>query len=139
MSRDAAIAGRRAYVPASTIRAGWIRLIEAAADVAAQAQGRVTHHPRAAMRGGPAERLLDFRHLALRDPPGPFPVAGATAALMAEAFRRQASAFLVATSEEARALYAPALAASASVLDQLIAADRARQADSWRRRTGERD
>ena len=139
MSRAAVIAGRRAYVPSGAVRAEWGRLIEAAADVAAQASGRVTHHPRAAGRGGPAERLLDFRHLALREPPGAFPVPGASVALMVEAFRRQASAFAHAAADETRALYAPALAASAELLDELLATQRAEAADVWRRRTGERD
>ena len=139
MRRAAVIAGRRAYVPSTAVRAEWSRLIEAAADVAAQASGRVTHHPRAAGRGGPAERLLDFRHLALRDPPGAFPVEGASVALMVEAFRRQASAFAQAAADEARELYAPALAASAAVLDQLLADQRAAEAGPWMLRMGERD
>ncbi len=139
MRRAHYIAQRKAFVAPKTARVQWQTVLEAAIDVASQAAGRATHDARAAHRGGPAERIRDFPYLLVDIRRLPFPVEGASAALVVEAFFKLSRAFLDAGGDRLRETYAPALEACARALDSLVHDDLCAQAARWKQQIGERE
>lgn len=81
----------------------------------------------------PYGKLADFRHALLRADPLHFPVEGLSAKRAALGFRELAGAFAgVEVSTARRAILAPAVAAAAKALDELLHEDaRALAARAW--------
>lgn len=80
-----------------------------------------------------------FRHGITRCTPDRFPLPHASAGLLAHGFVRIASAFALAGLPEDRALIGPILAEVAAGLEELLARQRASEAERGRRVTGERE
>jgi hypothetical protein len=107
------------------VRAVWVRAVRDARDFAAAALGTAT---------GPAGAPVDLAHLVRDLKAQNFPVEGATASLLAEAFLCAAKAVALAMLPGRREAAVRVLAEAAGALDDIIEADRSdAAARSWGR------
>jgi hypothetical protein len=83
--------------------------------------------------------LASFRHEISRCSPERFPIQSASAVLMAESFARIGRAFVIAGLPEDRELIGASLGEAASCLQELLARQRAAEAERGRRVMGEKE
>lgn len=100
-------------------RQAWVRAVHEARALASRIGG-ATVQP----EGLPPTAIADYAHLARDLKAATFPVEGASAMALAEAFLAGGRALAVAATEDRRAASAAVLAAAAEALDDIIEADR---------------
>lgn len=140
-SASAGFKARRQTKSPQELRADWVAAIAEAGFVAAQAEGAEDATASAGLAPRSFGQALTRLTVRLRDLEGAnFPAGGDAAKRYAAAFLMQARAFAhPATPPETRTACAPALRASARVLDRWLCDLRAAEAPAGRRMLGERE